>query len=129
VEDAKEAYSEQITRLREDIFTARADLDERQALVQELDKTSSSRPQTTNVEAEAEIPPDKLDAYKRTYIRLDTLQKKDLDYLVQGFTDENVLVKEVRGQIAKLEKQKISEAGRFHPPHAESARPAGWKLR
>jgi succinoglycan biosynthesis transport protein ExoP len=54
-----------------------------------------------------EIPPDTLDAYKRICIRLETLEKKDVEYLMQGFTDENVLVKEVRGQIADIEKQKI----------------------
>jgi uncharacterized protein involved in exopolysaccharide biosynthesis/Mrp family chromosome partitioning ATPase len=107
VEDAKRSYSEQVTKLRENIFTARADLEERQALLQELEKNSLSRPQTTNAEPVAEIPPDQFDAYKQTCIRLDTLEKKDVDYLVQGFTDENVLVKEVRAQIADLEKQKI----------------------
>jgi uncharacterized protein involved in exopolysaccharide biosynthesis/Mrp family chromosome partitioning ATPase len=109
VEDVKKTYSEQISKLREDIFTVQADLDERQATVKELEKASAAtRPATTNgVEPVAEIPPDQMDAYKRTCIRLDTLERKDVDYLVQGFTEENVLVKELRGQIADLEKQKI----------------------
>jgi len=107
VEDTKEAYSDQISKLRESIFTAKADLDERQALVQELEKTSAVRQQTTNAEPMVEISPDALDAYKRICIRLETLEKKDVEYLMQGFTDENVLVKEVRGQIADIEKQKI----------------------
>lgn len=42
VEDTKKAYSDQISKLRENIFTAKADLDERQALVQELEKTRRS---------------------------------------------------------------------------------------
>ncbi len=38
VEDTKKAYAEQISKLRENIFAAKADLDERQAMVQELEK-------------------------------------------------------------------------------------------
>jgi uncharacterized protein involved in exopolysaccharide biosynthesis len=106
VDDTKQAYSDQISKLREDIFTAKADLDERQALVQELTKTSAGQPEITNAEPMVETPPDALDAYRQICIRLETLEKKDVDYLMQGFTEENVLVKEVRGQIADIEKQK-----------------------
>ena len=122
VDDTKKAYSDQISKLREDIFTAKSDLDERQALVQELEKTSSVRPEATNAEPMAEIPADTLDAYKRICIRLETLEKKDVDYLMQGFTEENVLVKEVRGQIADIEKQKI-DLEKKYPNLAGSAIP------
>ena len=106
VEDAKKAYSDQISKLRQDIYSAKAELDERQALVSGLDKNLSIRPETTNVETVGEIPPDEVDAYKRINIRLETLGKKDVDYMMQGFTEQNVMVMEVRGQIADLQKQK-----------------------
>jgi polysaccharide biosynthesis transport protein len=107
VEDARKAYSDQISKLREDIFSVKADLDEHQAMVSELENNLTVRPDNTNAEPTTEVPSDKLDAYKQICLRLETLEKKDMDYLMQGFTDENVLVKEVRGQIADVEKQKI----------------------
>lgn len=106
VEDAKKAYSDQISKLRQDIFSAKAELDERQALVRELEKNSSIKPEITNAEPATGIPADKEDAYKRISMRLETLEKKDVDYMMQGFTEENVMVKEVRGQIADLQRQK-----------------------
>ncbi len=57
-----------------------------------------------NPNAQSVIPPDQIDAYNVTCARLDQLRKKELDYLVQGFTRSNTLVLEVDGQIAGTQK-------------------------
>ena len=55
----------------------------------------------------AKVPAEQYDAYRRICARLAILNKKEDDYLTQqGFTEESVLVKDVRSQIADAQKIK-----------------------
>jgi uncharacterized protein involved in exopolysaccharide biosynthesis/Mrp family chromosome partitioning ATPase len=100
-DDAKESYSDQITKLRVQISSAEEELAEHQAAMKVL---NSSRA-VTNGGPLAKVPSDQIDAYRRICERLAILNKKEDDYLTQqGFTEENVLVKDVRGQIADAQK-------------------------
>ena len=100
-DDAKDAYSTEITKLRGDISSAEEELAEKQAAVKIL---TSSMAQT-NGEPVAKIPAEQYDAYRRICERFAILNKKEDDYLTQqGFTEENVLVKDVRSQIADAQK-------------------------
>jgi uncharacterized protein involved in exopolysaccharide biosynthesis/Mrp family chromosome partitioning ATPase len=100
-DDAKEAYSDQITKLRGQISSAEEELAERQAAMKAL---TSSRVETNGAPAD-KLPAEQYDAYRRICERLAILNKKEDDYLTQqGFTEENVLVKEVRSQIADAQK-------------------------
>jgi len=102
--DSQKGYAEQISKIRQDLFSAEAELSERQARLGELTKSSGTKPETTNDEVTAGVPPDQLDAYKRICTTLVFFKKKEQDYLTQqGFTSENVLVKQVHEQIAQTE--------------------------
>ncbi len=102
-EDSKAAYSSQITKLRGQISSAEEELAERQAALKTL--TSSST--VTPGEPMGKIPSEQYDDYRRICKRLVILNNKEDDFLTQqGFTEENVLVKEVRSQIANAQKIK-----------------------
>lgn len=100
-DDAKDAYSDQITKLRAQISSAEESLAEREATMKMLTSAKSA----TNGEPVAKIPPEQLVNYRRICERLVVLNKKEDDYLTQqGFTEENVLVKDVKNQIAEVQK-------------------------
>jgi succinoglycan biosynthesis transport protein ExoP len=100
-DDAKDAYSAEITKLRGQISSAEEELAERQASMKAL---TSSRVDT-NGEPVTKPPADQIDAYRRICERLAILKKKEDDYLTQqGFTEENVLVKGVHSEIADAQK-------------------------
>jgi Mrp family chromosome partitioning ATPase/uncharacterized protein involved in exopolysaccharide biosynthesis len=99
-EDAKDAYSGQITKLRGRISSAEEELAERQAVLKALVPPGT----VTNGVPAAAIPSEQYDAYRRDCARLVILNKMEDDYLTQqGFTEENVMVKDVRSQIARTQ--------------------------
>jgi uncharacterized protein involved in exopolysaccharide biosynthesis/Mrp family chromosome partitioning ATPase len=100
-DDAKQAYSTEITTLRSQISSAQEELAERQAAM----KVLGTSHEETNDESVAKVPAEQVDAYRRICERLALLKKKEDDYLTQqGFTEENILVKDVRTQIAEAQK-------------------------
>jgi uncharacterized protein involved in exopolysaccharide biosynthesis/Mrp family chromosome partitioning ATPase len=105
VEDTRKGYTEQISKIRQELFNAEAELVERNAAVQELNKRF---PAKTNAPASTEgssVPPEQLSEYNTLCSRLDGLRKREQELLTQ-FTPENALVKEVRQQIIETEKSK-----------------------
>jgi len=109
IEIAETSYAQQIARIREEILQAEADLAEHQVAL---------NPGTTSATPENEVSSDIQEEYQTICAHLDFLNRRQDDYLTQqGYTDENKLVVEVRGQIAetgKLKKKsgrKISVAG------------------
>jgi uncharacterized protein involved in exopolysaccharide biosynthesis/Mrp family chromosome partitioning ATPase len=123
--DAKDAYSSQIKELRDRISSAEEELAERQAVLQIL---SSSSP-ATNGEPAAQISSGQYDAYRRICARLVFLNNKEDNFLTQqGFTEENVLVKEVRSQIANAQKIK-NQLEEKYPPLASLAVPLSNSVR
>ena len=99
--DAQDAYSTEITKFRGQISSAEEELAVRQALLKVLN-SSQNDPHGTPV---AIVPAGQYDAYRRICERLAVLGKKEDDYLTQqGFTEENLWVKEVRSQIADAQK-------------------------
>jgi uncharacterized protein involved in exopolysaccharide biosynthesis/Mrp family chromosome partitioning ATPase len=103
LEDSKKAYTEQIAKIRQDLFAAEAELAERRVALQELQKLSPAAAAPTN--AVAETRSDQVDEYKRVCARLDLLWKREQELLI-AYTGKNTLVKEVRGQIAEADKLK-----------------------
>jgi uncharacterized protein involved in exopolysaccharide biosynthesis/Mrp family chromosome partitioning ATPase len=100
-DDAKNAYATDITRLRSQIASAEEELTERQAAM----KAMTSSKVEINGEPEKKKPSEQFAAYRRICERLAILNKKEDDYLTQqGFTEENVLVKDVRSQIADAQR-------------------------
>jgi uncharacterized protein involved in exopolysaccharide biosynthesis/Mrp family chromosome partitioning ATPase len=103
LEDTKKAYTEQIAKIRQDLFAAEAELAERRAALQEVQKLAPATAAPTN--AVPDLPSDQVDEYKRLCARLDLLWKREQELLI-AYTGENRLVNEVRGQIAEADKLK-----------------------
>jgi uncharacterized protein involved in exopolysaccharide biosynthesis/Mrp family chromosome partitioning ATPase len=104
VEDAQRAYTDQISKIREDLYNAEDELAGHQATLEELTKSSATKPEIKNAGPTTELTSDRIDEYRRICTRLALYEKKEQDYLTQqGFTEDNVLVKEVREQIAQTE--------------------------
>jgi uncharacterized protein involved in exopolysaccharide biosynthesis/Mrp family chromosome partitioning ATPase len=107
VADTQKAYADQISKIRQDIFDAEADLSEHQAILEELGQTPVTKQETTNIQSAAEAPSEQIDKYRGICALIASLQYKEQNYLtVQGFTVENVLVKQVHEQIDQNEELK-----------------------
>jgi len=109
LDDAKKAYTEQVERIRQDIFSAEAELADRSATVQAVAKLTPSalRAEAAAAAPDSDIPDAQLAEYGNVRARLDWLEKTESQLLSQ-FTDENQRVKDVRAQIADLEKHRQS---------------------
>ena len=66
----------------------------------------ASAKQTITNTAAAEIPSGQVDEYDKVCAGLDILQKKSGEFLGQGYTEENVLVKDMAEQITKARELK-----------------------
>lgn len=107
IDDAKRQSSEEISRLRQEIFDAQAELAERQAALEEWNKLSGSQktqPEKTNVASRASgaMP---TEAYRNVCARLNVLLTREGELLTQ-YTEEASPVKEVRQRIAQAEELK-----------------------
>ena len=120
LDETKRYFSEQRSKLNDEISKASTELAEKQATLQEwikiypnaLNKSAPASNATNEVVtavAEAKPSPrppaDKIDEYKRLLERLSTYRKKDSD-LRQIYTSEAVLVKENMASITEHEGQK-----------------------
>ncbi|MBI3853214.1 MAG: hypothetical protein HY298_23435 [Verrucomicrobia bacterium] len=117
LEDAKRAWTEQISRVRGDLFSAQAELAERQARLEETTGLVPASLEATNTEPQ--IPSEQVKEYKTICARLDRLTQKEQELLVQ-FTENTSLVREVREQIAGTERRK-QELEEMHPRLASLA--------
>jgi succinoglycan biosynthesis transport protein ExoP len=110
--DTKKVYTDQISKIRQELFDAEAELAERQAALKDLTERSAAKSDTaTNARtAVVETPVVPVDEYKSVCSRLDLLWRKQQELLTQ-FTEESVPVKEVREQIAEVDvlKKKLQE--------------------
>jgi polysaccharide biosynthesis transport protein len=114
LDDSKKAYTQQVAKIREEIYDAEAELAERSATVSELAKRSpvaaKSVAATKTEVTETPVPKAEKDEYHSIVSRLDVLQKNQQELLSQ-FTDQNQRVKDVTAQIADIDikKQKLEE--------------------
>jgi polysaccharide biosynthesis transport protein len=111
--DTKKVYTDQISKIRQELFEAEAELAERRASLDEMTKllaTPSNSPTADSTVAASEAPMGLVVVYKGLCGRLDMLSKKQQELLTQ-FTEESVLVKGVREQIAEVEilKKKLED--------------------
>jgi uncharacterized protein involved in exopolysaccharide biosynthesis/Mrp family chromosome partitioning ATPase len=104
LEDAKKFQGEQLSKIRQSIDDAEAELAERKTAASQLAELLHTTPaQTTN---KAAAPPEKLAEYKRVNDMLDTLyKKKQLDSIV--FTPESERIKAIRQQIDENARIKV----------------------
>ncbi len=113
IEDSKRAYTDEVARIKQDIYNAEAELADRSATLDELYKRSPSKtkPSATQVNSpQPEAPSAQVDEYRIISGRLEFLQRTEQQLLAQ-FTEQNQRVKDVRAQIAQVtdQKQRLEE--------------------
>ncbi len=124
LDDAKKNLTDQVSRLRQEIFEAQAQLAENQALLGSSPAKAS--PDTNNVT----VPADKLAEYKSLLSRVDFLRSKEFD-LVGQYTEEHPQVIQLRQQVADVEKRRKAMEKEFpsladtYTPPSPSALSAG----
>jgi succinoglycan biosynthesis transport protein ExoP len=133
LDDSKKAFTQQVANIRQDIYTAEAELAERSTVLEELAKRSPSAAQALALkptEKETPIPNGEIDTYRNMVSRLDWLRRNEQQLLAQ-FTEQNQRVKDVRTQIADTEskrqslEEKYPNLPRVALPSVGSAGPAG----
>jgi uncharacterized protein involved in exopolysaccharide biosynthesis/Mrp family chromosome partitioning ATPase len=116
LDDSMKAYTEQIAMIRQEIFSAEAELAERTAAFQEIAKHPPGAPQSAS--PQPEVPSAQVDEYRNVSARLDLLRRREQELLTQ-FTEESTRVKEVRAQLADAENHKK----RLEKDHPQLTRP------
>lgn len=135
VEESRKVFTDQAARLRQDLIVAEADLAQRRTFLERIAaRGATPAPETTNAEPAAPLPsplaPETEKHYRYVCARLESLRNRELE-LGLHFSAESPLVREVRDQIAEVERSKQqleAEEPRLVAPalvQARSAAPAG----
>jgi polysaccharide biosynthesis transport protein len=104
LDDAKRNNAARISKIRDDILIAEADLAEHQAMLKEFGQLAPpSRPAATNTALE--VPLEQVNQYKGILLRLDVLSRKEQELLTQ-FTENSKPVWGNRQQIVEAEQLK-----------------------
>src|SRR5206468_4725165 len=104
---ANKGHADQISKIREELFRAEAELAGHRAGLQELQGAASKKAEekTSDGSGGPEVPLEKTDQYKHLAAELDALRKNETNLLAQ-FTGQSSYVKNVREGIADFEQQK-----------------------
>lgn len=107
VGDTEKSLADRISKIHQDLSSAEVELKAHQAMLGELGEPAKSldaKPETTNVDAAMEVPAEQLYNYRQICASLAFLEGKEQNYLtLQGFTAENVLVRQNHLQIVQAE--------------------------
>lgn len=130
LEDAKKVYTEQLSKIQEAIFAARAELEYKQAVLSNLTHGATvaqerGNGQLTSTNEAPEMTPAPQDAvteYKRILAQLDQLLKREQEMLVM-FTPSSAMVKSAREQIEAADKKRQDLEQRY--PSLVGIKPAG----
>ena len=120
VDDAKKAHIDQISKIREDLFKAEAELAGRRAGLKELQGAGPKK--TEDGAGEGTVPAEKTEQYRNVLSEMDSLRKMETNLLAQ-FTGESLYVRNVRERMTDFEKQKRTleeEYPRLARPNAVS---------
>lgn len=110
LDDTRRDLNERISKLQDTIFAAQAELAQREATLNEVQKLMPAASGATTNELAA--PLDKLNQYRRLRARLDKLQNQEDDFLYQ-YTDESPMVKKVRQEMAEVTRQQQALETRY----------------
>jgi uncharacterized protein involved in exopolysaccharide biosynthesis/Mrp family chromosome partitioning ATPase len=109
--DAEKSYQDLDSRIHTELLEARASLAEHQTSLQEL---ASAEPKTGgNTNTLLNVPTDQLARYKSVCLRLNYLERRQNDYIQEGYTEDNKLVKEVRQEAVAATKTKAELEQQF----------------
>ena len=99
LDDSRKGLADQIYKIQGAILDAQAELVGYEAATKPAGDAASNKLETITNAAPVVVPSDQIDAYKSIVTSLETLRRKEQEYLVQGFTSSNALVLEVNAQI------------------------------
>jgi polysaccharide biosynthesis transport protein len=106
LESTKRSVAEQIDKINGQLLDAELELDTRRTVEGTDTATSSKNQPATNAVAAVEIPDDQIDQYSRVCSRLVASQKKNAEFMAQGYSEDMVVVKEIGAEINKARKLK-----------------------
>jgi uncharacterized protein involved in exopolysaccharide biosynthesis/Mrp family chromosome partitioning ATPase len=105
ITDAEKSYEDELARIRRELLQSRASLAEHQTSLRDLASAAGAKGSETN--SPLNVPAEDLARYKSVCARLNYVERRQNDYIQQGYTDENKLVKENRQQVMALANTKI----------------------
>lgn len=113
LDDSQNSIAKQIDVVRSQLLTIELDLQTRREMLGQttaVPRASQPAP-ATNAVAPAEIPDELTEQYTRVCTRLAVLQRKNAEFMSQGYSEDNVLTKEVGAQIIQTRnlKKKLEE--------------------
>ena len=101
---------DEMSRIRRELLQARASLAEHQTSLREL-ASAGTKPNASNTLAS--VPAEFLTRYRSVCGQLNYLERRQNDYLQQGYTFENKLVKENRSESVAAAKTKVDLESRY----------------
>ncbi|HUC85888.1 MAG TPA: AAA family ATPase, partial [Candidatus Acidoferrales bacterium] len=93
IPDAEKSFADESSRIRRELLEARASLAEHQTSLRELASADTKAGQTNLI---SDVPVEAVTRYKSICERLTAAERRQNDYIQQGYTDDNKLVKENR---------------------------------
>jgi len=105
IADTEKSYSDELSLIRRELLQAKANLFEHQTSLRELASGNASKGANSNLISS--VPAQQLSQYKILCDRLTYLERRQTEYIQQGFTDQNKLVKEIREQATAAAKTKL----------------------
>ena len=104
LEESKKVNADRISKIRDDLLNAEANLAEHQVMLKEVSKVV---PITSSTNKTLEVPLEQVNRYKSIYLRLDLFSRKEQELLTQ-FTESSTPVQRIRQQINETEQLKNS---------------------
>ncbi len=103
IEDAKKGYAEQISQIREQIFSAQAELAERSAVLEAAAKRNPNA--DASGKGGSNLTATIINEYRNAVGRLNLFTTREQEYSIQ-FTPENPRMKEIHTQVEEAQKKK-----------------------
>ena len=116
IADTEKFYSEEMARISRELFQAEANLAEHQTSLRALASAAAAKDGSTNLFAN--VPDDQIARYKNICARLTYFERRENDYVQQGYSDQNKLVKEAQASLVAVAKSKV-EMETIYPSLAE----------
>jgi uncharacterized protein involved in exopolysaccharide biosynthesis/Mrp family chromosome partitioning ATPase len=103
IEDAKKGFADQISQIRQQIFSAEAEFAERSAVLEAAQKRDPNA--ANSGKGDAGLTPALIDEYRSTVTRLTLFQTREQEFSFQ-FTPENPRMKEIHAQVLDAQSKK-----------------------
>ncbi|RXK52909.1 hypothetical protein ESB00_14450 [Oleiharenicola lentus] len=102
LEASKQAYADQMNRIRDAIFTAQAELAGRISVYEQMTKLLQPAAAEATATEPAPVPPAQIEAYQRVLAQISQLRGREAE-LLNYFKEGSARIQEVRAQVAEAE--------------------------